>query len=137
MVVIPLRIKLSWLKMRIIMSKLNLSLSLPLSRSLVLSLPRFLSIHRELFSMILKNYYVEKADLIHYCIARVERRPIRLKEITLERTISIRERGNAWSLHFWSFCNSNWKKNLIKYLSKELLLLLLLLLLKYAEFEKR
>ena len=135
MVVIPLRIKLSWLKMRIIMSKLNLSLSLFLSRSLVLSLPRFLSIHRELFSMILKNYYVEKADLIHYCIARVERRPIRLKEITLERTISI-QRGNAWSLHFWSFCNSNWKKNLIKYLSKELLLLLLLLL-KYAEFEKR
>lgn len=94
MVVIPLRIKLSWLKMRIIMSKLNLSLSLFLSRSLVLSLPRFLSIHRELFSMILKNYYVEKADLIHYCIARVERRPIRLKEITLERTISI-QRGNA------------------------------------------
>lgn len=131
MVVIPLRIKLSWLKMRIIMSKLNLSLSFSLS--LILSLPRFLSIHRELFSMILKNYYVEKADLIHYCIARVERRPIRLKEITLERTISIRERGNAWSLHFWSFCNSNWKKNLIKYLSKELLLLLL----KYAEFEKR
>ena len=134
MVVIPLRIKLSWLKMRIIMSKLNLSLSFSLS--LILSLPRFLSIHRELFSMILKNYYVEKADLIHYCIARVERRPIRLKEITLERTISIRERGNAWSLHFWSFCNSNWKKNLTKYLSKELLLLLLLLL-KYAEFEKR
>lgn len=130
MVVIPLRIKLSWLKMRIIMSKLNLSLSFSLS--LILSLPRFLSIHRELFSMILKNYYVEKADLIHYCIARVERRPIRLKEITLERTISI-QRGNAWSLHFWSFCNSNWKKNLIKYLSKELLLLLL----KYAEFEKR
>ena len=93
MVVIPLRIKLSWLKMRIIMSKLNLSLSFSLS--LILSLPRFLSIHRELFSMILKNYYVEKADLIHYCIARVERRPIRLKEITLERTISIRERGNA------------------------------------------
>ena len=116
------------------MSKLNLSLSFSLS--LILSLPRFLSIHRELFSMILKNYYVEKADLIHYCIARVERRPIRLKEITLERTISIRERGNAWSLHFWSFCNSNWKKNLTKYLSKELLLLLLLLL-KYAEFEKR
>lgn len=92
MVVIPLRIKLSWLKMRIIMSKLNLSLSFSLS--LILSLPRFLSIHRELFSMILKNYYVEKADLIHYCIARVERRPIRLKEITLERTISI-QRGNA------------------------------------------